>query len=120
MSDHTTEKDAFTDALAEMLYERTMEWTSDQWLTWEHVSEAGRKHWLAVAETEATRLRAALPADWGVRYPSGSVESYGDNEYAARRFAIATTALRPDLPTLVVRRVVTPWEPLNPPDERGE
>lgn len=52
----------------------------------------------------------ATVTEWGVRYPSGAVESYGSNESEARRFAFATTALRPDLPTMVVRQVVTAWE----------
>jgi hypothetical protein len=47
--------------------------------------------------------------EWGVRFPSGAVQSYGANEDEARRFALATSSLRPDLPTLVVRQVVRPW-----------
>jgi len=61
----------------------------------------------------------SLAVEWGVRYPSGAVESYGDDEAAARRYALATTSLRPDLPTLVVRQVVTPWE-CPTPTERTE
>lgn len=110
MTESHAESDRLVEALAEMLYERSMEWSSEQWLTWEHVSEANRKHWTEVAKFEAIRLRAALGSEWGVRYPSGRVESYGDNEHDARRFAITTSALRPDLPTLVVRQTVTPWE----------
>lgn len=51
-----------------------------------------------------------MVVEWGVQYPSGAVESYGTDEAEARRFALATTSLRPDLPTLVVRQVVTPWK----------
>lgn len=47
--------------------------------------------------------------EWGVRFPAGTVEVFPD-EAEARRFAICTTNLRPDLPTLVVRKVVTDWE----------
>lgn len=46
--------------------------------------------------------------EWGVRYPSGNIEIM--EEADARRFAAVTTDLRPDLPTLVVHRVVTDWE----------
>lgn len=58
----------------------------------------------------ARRVLTGLTVEWGVRYPSGAVESYVENEAGARRFALATDDLRPDLPTLVVRKVVTPWE----------
>lgn len=47
--------------------------------------------------------------EWGVRFPAGTVEAF-PSEAEARRFAICTTGLRPDLPTLVVRKVVTDWE----------
>ncbi len=47
--------------------------------------------------------------EWGVRFPAGTVEAF-PSEAEARRFAICTTNLRPDLPTLVVRKVVTAWE----------
>jgi hypothetical protein len=47
--------------------------------------------------------------EWGVRFPSGAVSPQPDEE-TARRYALAYTSARPDLPTLVTRRIVTDWE----------
>lgn len=102
--------DPLVETLAEMLYERVQEHISDQWLTWPNISEANKGAWRERAKFEAARVRSSLLTEWGVRFPSGSVQSYGADEREARRFAIATTALCPDLPTLVVRQIATPWE----------
>lgn len=59
---------------------------------------------------ELTALVDSHQVEWGVKYPSGAVQSYGQDKVSALRFSFAATALRPDLPALVVRKVVTPWE----------
>lgn len=60
MAEAPAKKDGITEALAEMLYERSMEWSSEQWVTWEHVSAANRKHWFDIAAGEAERLRQVI------------------------------------------------------------
>jgi hypothetical protein len=102
---HRPENDASPSALHHL----AEEWIEGADLSPETEAEV---RWMA---GELLTALAALPSEWGVRYPSGAVESYGDDEHRARRFALATTNLRPDLPTLVVRKVVTPWECVTPP-----
>lgn len=56
-----------------------------------------------------TLLKTPVRQEWGVLYPSGNVEVYSD-EAEARRFSISCNGLRPDLPTLVVRKKISDWE----------
>ena len=46
--------------------------------------------------------------EWGVRFPGGSVEVFPD-EASARRYSLNLNGLRSDLPTAVVRQIVTGW-----------
>lgn len=47
--------------------------------------------------------------EWGVRFPSGTTEPM-ESEEKARRFSFRATSLRPDLPVLVIRRIVEDWK----------
>jgi hypothetical protein len=47
--------------------------------------------------------------EYGVRFPSGAVQVMESKERALR-FSLNCNGLRPDLPTAVVRQVVTEWE----------
>lgn len=74
------------------------------------VTDSGRPHVYDEADLR-TALReddVAIRYEWGVRFPTGNVEVFPD-EAKARRFAISTTGLRPDLPTLMMRKTVTEW-----------
>lgn len=69
------------------------------------------KRWHAehLAEVLSSAGFLATEQEWGVRFPSGNVQSYGADETRARRFSLNANGLRPDLPTLVVRKAVTAW-----------
>ncbi|NUS01986.1 MAG: hypothetical protein HOV97_05415 [Nonomuraea sp.] len=61
------------------------------------------------AELVIDAMLDSLSQEWGVRFPSGSVQAC-DDEDEARRYSLTYNNLRPDLPTLVVRKVATDWE----------
>lgn len=60
------------------------------------------------ANTVIDVVLASLLSEWGVRFPSGSVQVMKDED-EARRYAIVHTQLRLDMPVLVVRKVVGDW-----------
>lgn len=86
-------------------------------LPWEEVPEANKATMrVAVGALLAHQEREGMVAEWGVRFPSGTVEVMA-SESEARRFGLNANGLRPDLPTTVVRHVVTDWTPVTEADQ---
>lgn len=112
-SEHARVAKEIEDSLAEELQDRSL---ADLWT---ELGEHARSKVLAHYRQQLARHglevypAAEVEEEWGVKFPAGNTQSYGTNKAEARRFAVATTALRPDLPTLVVRKVrhlVRDWE----------
>lgn len=107
MSD--TARDVMIEAAAKQMYERAVG-DVPTWCPWDQLStDAEQSVWREEAAPVVDAILAALPLEWGVRYPAGSVDPR-PTEADARRWAICCNGLRPDLPLLVVRKHVTDWE----------
>lgn len=102
-------RDTMIEAAARTLFERAVA-DCDVWPAWDQLNpDAEQAVWREEATPVVDAILAALPLEWGVRYPAGNVEAY-PTEADARRWAICCNGLRPDLPLLVVRKHVTDWE----------
>lgn len=101
-------RDTMIEAAARATYERNVE---DALIShdWNNLSSDAADVWREAATPVVDAILAALPLEWGVRYPAGNVDPR-PTEADARRWAICCNGLRPDLPLLVVRKHVTDWE----------
>lgn len=94
-------------------------WTQAEWCDWsddlarlvpeEYHDDIAQEAIIENALADLVRRVTGYRVEWGIRFPSGAVQVATD-EAEARRYAFASAALRPDLPALVVRKVVSDWE----------